>query len=174
MEHKDQVSRHFSLLSRLSTLPEKIASSHDDLDNLAEFVLYELSHPACFHFTKAAFFIDNPDFNCLRGIAGVSLSEVSEVDDLWQSPDDFSECMKRSSFNKSVRAHRCISVSQMNQEEAMRKLSRKLELEEPGWRNFKTKYGNRGILIFEQSEEAQEAADHITAGASLLAFCPLF
>ena len=113
MDHKDLVMRKQQLLYRLSCLPEKIVSAHE-IDNLAEFVLYELCHPECLNLGKAAFFIDNPDFDCLRGIAGISTDDhVHTLDnqDVWKIQDTFTKTMRDSQFNSSVRAVSCPSMA---------------------------------------------------------------
>ena len=68
MKH-DGANNKNRILIHLSTLPQKILSLHGRAD-LAEFVLRDLCHERCFNLKKAAFFIDNPDFNHLKGIAG--------------------------------------------------------------------------------------------------------
>ena len=180
MDHKDLVMRKQQLLYRLSCLPEKIVSAHE-IDNLAEFVLYELCHPECLNLGKAAFFVDNPDFDCLRGIAGISTDDhVHALDnqDVWQIHDTFSKTMRDSQFNRSVRAVSCPSMAKSGLpiEEEVENIVKLLPLKNHAWRSFKTKHGNRGILIFEQkaNEETQMVSDHIVSGASLLAFCPIF
>ena len=61
-------------------------------------------------------------------------------------------------------------------EKEVENIAKLLPLKNHAWRSFKTKHGNRGILIFEQKadEDTQMIADHIVSGASLLAFCPIF
>src|SRR5438876_816123 len=109
MEHTNILRQH-NLFYRLSCVPEKIVSAHGT-ENLAEFVLYELCHPECFHFEKAAFFVDNPDFDCLRGVAGFAAEDIDQSSqDVWQGHDDFSTRMKNSEFNKQVRAFNCTSM----------------------------------------------------------------
>lgn len=180
MEQKDLITRKQQLLYRLSSLPKKIVDAHE-IDNLAEFVLYELCHPECLNFGKAAFFVDNPDFDCLRGIAGIATEDhVHALDsqDVWQIHDVFTDTMKKSSFNASVRAVSTPSLAKsgMPVEQEVVRIMQMLTLQNPAWCSFNTKHGNRGILIFEQKPEDKEHVmeDQIVSGASLLAFCPIF
>lgn len=180
MEQKDLIMRKQQLLYRLSCLPKKIVAAHE-VDNLAEFVLYELCHPECLNLGKAAFFVDNPDFDCLRGIVGISNEDhVHALDnqDVWQMHDVFSRTMKDSQFNSSVRAVSCPSLAKsgMSVDQEVARIMQMLPLQSPAWCSFKTKHGNRGILIFEQKleDKAHIVEDHIVSGASLLAFCPIF
>jgi len=176
MEHKDVVSRYHTLFYRLSSLPEKIVATHGK-ENLAEFVLYELAHPQCLNFTKAAFFINNPDFNCLQGIVGFSAPEhAGQAENVWEEEDRFSDRMKQSSFNSAVRAIRQQSITNDHaaSEQVVAGLIAQLLFTNPSWRTFKVKHGNSGILLFETTPEHQDIAQQVTQAASLLAFCPIF
>ena len=57
------------LLQKLSHLPKKIVAL-EGLEHTPSFVLHELCNESAFNLSKAAFFIDNPDFNHFKGIAG--------------------------------------------------------------------------------------------------------
>jgi hypothetical protein len=173
MKHTDLVTRRHHLLYRLSCLPAKIVAAHDQA-HLAELVLYELSQKDCFNFDKAAFFIDNPDFDCLKGMAGVS--GIGELD-VWQEKENFLKCMEASAFNKAVRAISSCSIEKSGKtvEADLRRLADSLSFRNPGWHVFKIKHGNIGLLVFEKQDEqdTQIVKDHLDAGASLLAFCPI-
>jgi hypothetical protein len=179
MKQKDLVMRKHQLLCRLSSLPEKIVSAHE-VENLAEFVLYELCHPECFNLGKAAFFVDNPDFDCLRGVAGITADDhihTLDKQDVWQMHEAFTKTMRDSAFNASVRAVSTPSLAKsgMPVDQEVAKIVTMLPFKAPEWRSFKTKHGNRGILIYEHQDDADNAvAEHIVSGASLLAFCPIF
>jgi len=148
-----------------------------DLDNLAAFVLYDLAHPKCFNLRRVAFFVDNPDFNCLKGIVGIADDEHCYKDDAWQTKEAFSKCIENSQFNTRVRAISQASLSKnksLQEQEIATLVKQQLLLHEPVWFVFKTKYGNNGILVAEQAEKDIATAEHMPAGAALLAFCPIF
>ena len=49
---------------------------------MSEFVLHDICNPNCFNLQKAAFLVDNPDFDCLKGVAGFSADEAYQKHDL--------------------------------------------------------------------------------------------
>src|ERR1700691_4148672 len=103
MEHYEQLQRQCKMLSCLAALPKRILSLHGE-DNVTEFVLHDLCHQDCFNLNKAAYFVDNPDFNCSKGVAGFSRDEpFNECEVIWSKADAFSEHMKKSAFNQRVR-----------------------------------------------------------------------
>ena len=65
----EEAGRHYTILNTLSKLPRKMLSLKGQ-ENVTEFVLHELCHKNCFNLDKAAYFVDNPDFDCLKGMAG--------------------------------------------------------------------------------------------------------
>lgn len=74
MEHTTMSPRHKQVLVCLSCLPHKMLSVHG-LSNATEFVLHELCQSSCFNLKKAAYFVDNPDFDRLQGVAGFNKEE---------------------------------------------------------------------------------------------------
>jgi hypothetical protein len=178
MEQKDLVIRQHQLLYRLSKLPEKIVSAHE-IDNLAEFVLYELCHPECLNLGKAAFFVDNPDFDCLRGVVGIAPEDHGfDHQNVWETHDLFTQSMRGSAFNAAVRSVACPSLAKsgMSLDQEVARIVQMLPFQQHAWCSFNTKHGNRGILIFEQlpNDDAKLTEDYLVSGAALLAFCPIF
>ena len=100
--------RKIMLLKKLSNLPRNIAQLSTN-HNLIEFVLHELCHEDCFNLKKAAYLVDNEDFDCLHGIAGVDKSQPFSHNNIWQVPDDFSNYMNTLLFNKKVKELQCKS-----------------------------------------------------------------
>ena len=56
---------------RLADLPKRMVPLYDleAIGNIPEFVLHDLCHEDCFNLKKAAFLVDNPDFDSLQGVA---------------------------------------------------------------------------------------------------------
>ena len=75
MKHNPE--RSALVLGNILKIPKKLLSAQH-VDNVAEFVLHERSHENCFNLRRAAYFVDNPDFNCLKGIAGFCRKEAYE------------------------------------------------------------------------------------------------
>ena len=103
MNQNATIQEHHTLLSNLQQLPRKILLLPGTY-NVPEFVLHELCNEKCFNVHKAAYFVDNPDFDCLKGVAGINHEEGVIKDDIWSDPDRFSEKMKASPFNQKVRS----------------------------------------------------------------------
>lgn len=177
MEHKNVTQRREEVLYRLNCIPAKMVAAHG-CDNLAEFVLYELSHPQCFHLGKVAFFIDNPDFNCLQGIAGVTCDEgFCQTVEPWQEREKFSGHMRQSAFNTAVRsvAHASMIRDPLCEQKLMH-VAHGLGFSCPLWHTFVTKHGNHGLVIYEprDAQEVPFIQQHLPHSVALLAFCPIF
>lgn len=168
MERKDDSgARKQALLHTLSCLPEKIVATHG-LDGISQLVLYELAHPDCFNFKKAAFFVENPDFQHLQGIVGIAADEHPAPLDVWQNRDLFLKQMERSPFHKQIRG---LHVPLTADGRARAALTEQLGLRAHA---FNLKHGNKGILLFEPNGGHTPSLEDLNAGLSLLAFCPIF
>src|SRR5258708_23852276 len=95
--------RHAQIADSLRRLPRKMLQLHGR-DNVTDFVLHELCSKDCFNIPRAAYFIDNPAFDCLKGVVGVSGVELNSSGNIWENPDDFIAKMTQSPFNQKVRS----------------------------------------------------------------------
>lgn len=177
MKRDEGLNRNQHVLAHLSSLPKKILSLHGRAD-LAEFVLRDLCHQQCFNLKKAAFFVDNPDFNCLKGVAGYCHEDNPTVcDALWDHPEKFMARIKESSFNQKVREVWLPSFQKIADPEtqAVQEVAQMLDMQKSDFCHLQVKHGNHGLLIFEK-EDAQDttADDHLHHGLSLLGFCPVY
>src|SRR5437762_734031 len=103
MNREELLAKQNRMLLCLTGLPKKMVSLHG-AENIGEFVLYDLCNECCFNLSKAAYFVDNPDFNCTKGVAGFSRNEIQNAcSGVWDNPEAFSSCMRNSSFNQKVR-----------------------------------------------------------------------
>lgn len=177
MKYDESLLKRNEILVNLGELPRKMLSLHGRSD-VAEFVLRDLSHERCFNLKKAAFFVDNPDFNCLKGVAAYSHEENPTVTDaLWDRPVDFMDKTKGSLFNIKVRNLWLPSMQHVEgaQAEMIHQLGQILEIEKPLACALDVKHGNRGFLIFEKNDHANVLADdYLHHGVSLLGFCPIY
>ncbi len=177
MEHDKLLNRQNSIFNHLSQLPQKILSLHGR-DDLTEFVLRDLCHERCFNLKKAAFFVDNPDFDCLKGVAGFSHAENPTVCDmLWDHPEKFMARIKESPFNHKVRELWIPSLRKVNDthDEFVESVGRTLEMQQPSSCSLEIKYGNHGMLVFEKEDMGDTFTDeHVCHGISLLGFCPIY
>ncbi|MFC1842276.1 hypothetical protein ACFLYU_01325 [Candidatus Dependentiae bacterium] len=182
MERDDSKVRQKRLLHELSMIPKKILSLHGR-ENVTEFVLHDLSHKSCFNLNKAAYFVNNPDFNCLKGVAGISTQEIPQGlwQNIWDQNEMFSTYMRNSPFNRKVRNFsQCSLECSLEGEnaphnEVIESVSRKLGIENPDYFSLDMKHGNHGLFVFEKNDlQDKGLKEHLLNGVSLLGFCPIF
>lgn len=170
------MKRHQRVLQCLSSLPRKIMTVHE-LDNVPEFVLYDICDENCFNILRAAYFVDNPDFNQLKGVAGFCRDEVQEKGDaLWENPEQFSAFMDESPFNRKVREIFIESVKGNNHmhEHIVSEIAPQLNFKNPAWCNWDLKHYNYGLIIYEKANLADDVFDeHFINTLYLLGFCAI-
>ena len=177
--HKNIFVRHNKLLKSLSSLPEKILGAHHH-EKLTELVLYELSHPNCFNFSKAAYFVNNTDFNLLHGIAGFCKNEhtLGNNTSIWQEPEKLHEAMAASAFHKQVRDIKTesIKLETAQKDTAIKRIAEELHFVNPSHYSWETKHGNQAILLFEHEDPLikEEYSEELLGGVSLLGFCGIY
>lgn len=147
-----------------------------DTNNLVEFVIHELCHDDCFNITKAAYIIDNPDFDCIRGIAGFNQSEQYNRGDIWSSPEDFTQHMCNSSFNKKVRSLHHQSNRRRNEDNdtLIKDIAQELNMTNYGFCEIPMKHDNHGIFVFEGHINDENERESLLNGVCLLSFCPIY
>jgi len=176
MKPENMMNNHAHVIDRLRRLPRKMLLLHGS-DNVTEFLLYELASKHCFDLKKAAYFIDNPDFNCLKGIVGISNTELHNIEDVWIDPDTFTKSMVESPFNQHVRSFTYKSHKKNNEsyEKIATIIANELGIEKHSFYFWDMKHDNHGFLICENNNNIQEKLqdDLIIDGLSLLSFCPV-
>lgn len=145
-------------------------------DNISEFILHELCSEPCFNLRKAAYFVDNPDFNCLRGVAGFDNNQAFPDQEIWQKPDEFSKHMHNASFNNTVRSIQHESLTGHGRDnKVLKELAEKLGFGTCANCSWNMRYDNHGILMYEKNDPDDSIVDnHLLDGMSLLSFCPVF
>lgn len=173
MNEKISVRDH-NIVRCLAGIPQKMLQLHGT-ENMSEFVLHELCDFNCFNFSKAAYFVNNPDFNCCKGIAGCCAQErYQNAGDVWQKPANFSDHMASAAFNKKVRQMHNVNVPHKI-EDMVHSVAEQLGIKNPSYYSWELKHNNRGILVFEHSpENYEQVKPHLSQGLSLLGFCPVF
>lgn len=166
--------RHNKILQHLADLPKKIVML-DGVDNVSEFVLHELCHENCFNLEKAAFFMDSPDFDVLKGVAGFSKLEAYG-DPVWDDPKLFSKHMQQSSFNQMVKqfAQSSISRSKADPKEALALIAQQFDFNNAAFHSLQLKHMNNGHLIYEFEDHFDNLHEHFGNSLYLLSFCPIF
>jgi hypothetical protein len=154
-------SHEGQLVSRLLDLPHKILS-YDDLDGIQQLVLYELAHDQSFGLSKASYLIDNPEFNCLKGVAGYDKTECAAGagKNPWDDPKGFIDAMKDGKFHQQVASFMHTSLARTSQadldNDAIAQLSKKIGMDNSSFVTWPMRHGNHGILLFEEGEVPQE------------------
>jgi len=164
-------------LQTLLRIPHKILSRHD-IDNMAEYVLYELCNNACLELDQAAYFVDNPDFNQFRGIAGVSRKECPvERYCIWDDSEKFCMMMRNSSFNTKVKniAMPSQKNSKQTESEFVEQIIKQLAFTNHDFHVLDIKHGNRGFFMYQPTGgHSKELSDLVADAVCFLGFCPLF
>ncbi len=161
------------ILDHLIALPQKVLSLHG-IDQTPAFVLHDLCSTGCFDLKKAAYLVDNPDFDCFKGITGFS-KEESFDEIIWETPELFIKHMEDSPFNQKVRTINEVSPRRAGKtdHESIVRMSNYLGLNQPLFCTWKMKHDNHGILLYE-AQNGFDVSDTLNKGACLLGFCPIY
>jgi len=176
MKQEELLARHCQLLTHLSLLPGQMVSIHGK-ENVTEFVLHELCHEKCFNLNKAAYIINNPHFDCFKGIAGVSRDQAMDEDNIWQASDQFTSHMGKSPFNQQVRAlsGRSLKPDLELQKDIIAKFAYDLGFKNHNFSTWNMKYDNQGFFVYETVNNDDAVTDqHLRNSLNLLSFCPVF
>lgn len=175
MEPKDQSPRYQEILKWYINLPNHMLALHPR-ENITEFVLHALCDAQCYNLEKAAYFVDNADFNCVKGIAGYNRDEEFDSLTMWSSPDEFSDHMRSCSFNQKVRSIELDSFkkSKRSQEVIISDLAQNLQFDSPMFFKWNVKYDNEGILLFQADKNSNGCERELLEGLCLLGLCPVF
>lgn len=175
MEPKER-SKENMLLHRLGGVSQNMIKNHK-LENLSEFVLYDLCAGDLFDISKAAYFVNNSDFACMKGVVGHSHQHKFNQPSGWNSQKEFIAHMKQSDFNNRVRAisDKSFKAHEMNlSDKRMRSLADQLEIENPACHVWDMKYDNQGFLLYEKPQFMQEIDEHMQHFVPMLSFCSVF
>lgn len=177
MSKKDKEQRKSELSACICNLPKKMLDVHGS-ENVTEYLLHHLAAPECFNMTKAAYFVDNPDFDKLKGVVGYSKHEAYQEANHWDQKDPFTKHMQQADFNKTVRSLEQTSPHKNQQQfgQLVGQISKELGLSKPDHHVWKMKHENHGLLIFELSDEQDREIidEYLQASLYLFGFCPIF
>lgn len=162
-------------LRMLSCIPRNMIQLHGN-ENISEFVLHHLCCKDCFNLRKAAYFVDNPAFNCLKGVVGYDQNEAYHTPmNIWNDAAAFSQHMQDAPFNQKVR--NCLQYSCKNcdtpDEQLLKEIATDLGMDSFQYCTWTMKHDNHGYLIYEPNEHEVEV-EELLNGLSLLGFCPIF
>ena len=172
----DYKNKEKNLLVKLGGFSKNMVQNHH-LENLSEFVMHDLCSQETFNLPKAAYLVNNPDFTCLKGVAGYHAPESFKKGSSWQSQQDFTSHMKNASFNQAVRGVNGQHVDRSNaaaQQAKIDELARLFEMSNPQAHVWTLKHDNQGIFIFEQDQNSDLVQDHLLDFLHMLSFCGIF
>lgn len=169
------MERNAQIADNLRRLPRKMLQLHG-LENVTDFVLHELCSKDCFNIPQAAYFVENPAFNCLKGIVGVSTQELQGIENIWMNPDSFVSTITQSLFHQKVRSSHYESHKNRgySPEEMSKIIAQELGFSKYSFYAWDLKHDNHGLLICEISNQEDHAHDILVDGFSLLGFCPIY
>ncbi len=176
MEREELLYRQQQVLEYLNRLPRQILQMQGK-DNVTEFVIHELCNESCFNLEKAAYLVDNPDFNCLKGVAGFSRSEAFTPENVWDVPQEFSSHMQSCDFNQKVRSFACESFLKKGEteEQVADVVAQTLGFNNYDYHLWGMKHDNHGLFLYQKARAKDSYADeYIPNGLCLLSFCPVF
>ncbi|HBS48132.1 TPA: hypothetical protein DEO28_03550 [Candidatus Dependentiae bacterium] len=167
------------LLQKVTDIPSKILLHHE-VQNLPQILLHYLGHEDCFGLKHAAYFVDNPDFDHLIGVAGYSNQDhcSKAAEDLWKDPNSFHEAITNLDFNKKVRSYFQDSLKRKNSADhdsvLVHKIAKDIGIENPQMFSWNVKHGNHGLFIFEPKSELSDFSKSLLKNsAMLLGFCAI-
>jgi hypothetical protein len=178
MKPMHDLSKHNALLRYLNQIPRKMVALHGR-DNVAAFVLYDLCHENGFNLVRAAYLVDNPDFNCLKGVAGIHRDEKhihGNGTDFWQDPDLYTKLAADSLFNRRTREIEQESIERNGSQEkkAIAALAHQLDFKNPEYYSWKMRHDNKGFFIFDRvNGELKELDEHMNDCIHFFSYCPI-
>lgn len=167
-----------SLVEHILSLTQNILRHHDNAE-LPHIVLHHLAQDECFGFKKAAYFVDNPDFDHFRGVAGYSKTESPRLEALaWEQPATFTALLKDASFLNGIRSitkqsfkRKSINIHNADEVQSLGKLLGMDKAEAISWQ---MKHGNFGVLLYESERQLSEKDKKLLSCAvPFLGFCPI-
>ena len=164
------------ILETLTSIPRKILL-YNEVQDLPQIVLHNISHDGVFGFDKAVYLIDNPDFDCLKGVAGFSRDECKfHSEDVWNDPVHFHEHMKCACYNSQMKQFLRNGLKRKDvdthDENDLIELGNVLGMKNPAFLSWNMRHGNQGILLFQLNEQNFEKKKNLLMQAGpLLSLC---
>lgn len=165
------------ILQKILHIPHKILQHHD-VEDLSPIVLHDLGHDAHFSLSKAVYLVNNPDFDCLKGVAGFSCEECSmHHEDIWDEPHSFTHDMKHADFHnytKNFSHNKCLGrccIDPQNPDDLL-ELAERMGLKNPSFVSWGMRHNNQGILLFEEHQPGTaRKKDLLKTAAPFLSLC---
>ncbi|NRB21264.1 hypothetical protein HRU45_00785 [Candidatus Dependentiae bacterium] len=174
MDERKLLKKRHRILQQLCHLPKHILRLHGT-PNASEFVLHDLCDQNCFDLQKAAYFVDNPDFDCVKGITGYSKAEAYVTEgSIWDEPERFSTHMQGSPFNQQVKNLSLCSIAKSDRadKDIVDEIAHGLDFSDFSYCTWHSKHDNHGFLVYEKPTDGDDF--YFLEGSCLLGLCPIF
>lgn len=165
---------NLNVVSYLLKLPTKILQNAHQA-GLQELVLKYLAEKNFFNFKKAAYLLDNPSFDCCKGVAGFDITDFSDEDewlDLWENNDKKNRCINYAEYNKKIKTLSCNSIflkAQNDQNIFFDFAKNSLNFNNPKMIFSENKYGNHGLFFYEERTNKQQTIEqHLFESAAAI------
>lgn len=168
-------SPNIQILQVVSRLPKNMLKIHGT-ENVSEFVLHELSGKECFNLSKAAYFVENPAFDCMKGVVGFAQDEAYPISkSIWDEPQRFSEHMQQAVFNQQVRRSlkRSCKNCAHSDKVVLDELASNLGIDSYNYCTWQMKHDNHGYFLYQVHDDELDP-EMLLNGLHLLSFCPIF
>jgi len=152
------------LVSDLLKIPQHILM-HSHILGLADLLVGNLSSKRYFNLKKSAYLLNNPEFDCIKGISGVEHQDLGDWDNHWDNPLDKIEKLSNSLFNQKIKNLNSCSLLKHSEEQNTESLIKFAEdqfgFKQPAFISWQGKHGNHGIFFCEPIEERETFAEKI-------------
>ena len=161
------------LLHQMGNFSQNMLQNHH-LENLSEFVLHDLCSEQGFGIKKAAYLVNNPDFECLKGVAGYHHPESFTSGNCWGDQKQFTSHMQQSDFNKAVRSYTESIKDSTLSSDKVAELADRFQISDPAYYSWDAKHNNQGFFIYESLQDEHNDQDYLQHFLHMLSFCPIF
>jgi hypothetical protein len=140
------------LVSELLQLPKHILK-HTHTIGLTDLLLGHLASEHYFNLKKAAYLLNNPDFDCVKGMAGIEKCDTNNWKNPWDNPLEHTAILENSAFNKKIKSFSGHGLFKHSPQEDTPRIIKYAEehlaLENPVFIGWPGKHGNYGIFFCE-------------------------
>jgi hypothetical protein len=168
--------KQLGLLKNLIAMPSNLVKMHGS-HNLPEFVLHELALPENFNLAKIGYFVDNPDFDCVKGVVGYKHTEAYKGNSIWDNAPAFTKHMENAPFNQQVRDYlrRSIKRGSVCDQDIIGEIATTFSFNSPSYYCWRMRHDNHGLILYEymNGHDHWDQTDFSHA-LHLLSLCPIF
>lgn len=171
--YDDEKSAH--IVSKIGGLLKNILVSQEH-DHVVDIVMHQLCSNTGLDVHKAAYFVDNPDFDCLHGVTGYCSDEMGKYQCDWSDREKFAHTIVNTPFNKDVKSLRYKSMKRTGKldDDVVKDIAQKLKIQNPGYCSWDMKHNNHGIFVYQKQDIPDHMQNSVHDAVCLLGFCPLF